>query len=135
MEESYYTTPAPGKPETSTRVTKQEPVKYDGIGPVNSDGIPLANRKVENGANKKLTVKLIVMWLVIMFCGCNIWYLQRIRYLTVAHPCFQTFTKKCWLYSYMWIICYWTFLLLHIAFQFKSFVSMLNKKLLSIKNQ
>ncbi|XP_012936388.1 uncharacterized protein LOC101862791 [Aplysia californica] len=42
--ETYYTTPSE-KTETTTRVTEHRPVKYDGIGPVDKEGVPLAFRK------------------------------------------------------------------------------------------
>ncbi|GFO23492.1 sorbin and sh3 domain-containing protein 2 [Plakobranchus ocellatus] len=45
--EDYYTSTAP--PDTSaassSRLVEQKPVKYEGIGPLNKEGVPLANRK------------------------------------------------------------------------------------------
>ena len=43
--DTYFTTPVT-QGETTTVVSEVKPVKYDGIGPVTEDGVPLANRKV-----------------------------------------------------------------------------------------
>ncbi|GFR98930.1 hypothetical protein ElyMa_004514600, partial [Elysia marginata] len=45
--EDYYTTPvsAPSSETSSSRVVEHKPVKYEGIGPLDKEGVPLANRK------------------------------------------------------------------------------------------
>ncbi|CAL1541904.1 unnamed protein product, partial [Lymnaea stagnalis] len=43
--ETYYTTPAETNTTTTTVVTDVKPVKYDGIGPVDKEGVPLGFRK------------------------------------------------------------------------------------------
>ncbi|XP_055877350.1 uncharacterized protein LOC106077152 isoform X7 [Biomphalaria glabrata] len=45
ISDTYYTSPAPTDTNTTQVVTEVKPVKYDGIGPVDREGIPLGFRK------------------------------------------------------------------------------------------
>lgn len=45
--ETYYTTPSEQPTSTTKVVTEVKPVKYDGIGPVDKEGVPLGFRKVD----------------------------------------------------------------------------------------
>ncbi|KAH9502327.1 hypothetical protein Btru_073469, partial [Bulinus truncatus] len=45
ISETYYTSPAPTSTESTKVVTEVKPVKYDGIGPIDQEGIPLGFRK------------------------------------------------------------------------------------------
>ncbi|RUS80409.1 hypothetical protein EGW08_011821 [Elysia chlorotica] len=55
--EDYYTTPVSGSGSDNTsssqRVVEHKPVKYDGIGPLDNEGVPLANRKNVTEENQK----------------------------------------------------------------------------------
>uniref|UniRef100_A0A0B7A9T0 Sorbin and SH3 domain-containing protein 1 n=1 Tax=Arion vulgaris TaxID=1028688 RepID=A0A0B7A9T0_9EUPU len=52
VEETYYTTPS-NKTTTTTIIEHKAPVKYEGIGPVDKEGVPLAFRKNVDQENQK----------------------------------------------------------------------------------